>query len=92
MLTMGNVKPLGGKAGRSDQENDRIEMKIVDDGVGFDPQSLPDRGGMGLKSIRERVERLGGVLDMQANPGEGTRVRVTIEGVNDAEQRGETDE
>jgi signal transduction histidine kinase/ligand-binding sensor domain-containing protein len=67
------------------RENGSIEMEIVDDGVGFDPQSLPDRGGMGLKNIRERAERLGGAVDIRSNPGEGTRIKVTIEDFDDAQ-------
>jgi len=74
------------------RENDRIDMIIVDDGVGFDPQSLSDSGGMGLKSIRERTERLGGVVDILTKPGDGTKIKVCIEEINEAEQRGEINE
>lgn len=72
------------------QENGSIVMKIVDDGVGFDPQSLPDRGGMGLKNIHERAERLGGAVDIRSNPGEGTRIKVTIKDFAYAQHQGET--
>ena len=71
------------------RENGRIEMEIVDDGVGFDPESLPDRGGMGLKSIRERAERLGGVVSISSNPGEGTSIKVSIEDYDEAQRQGE---
>ncbi len=66
------------------QENGSIEMEIVDDGVGFDPQSLPDRGGMGLKSIRERVEQLSGTVAIQSKPGDGTSIKITIEDLENA--------
>jgi signal transduction histidine kinase/ligand-binding sensor domain-containing protein len=72
------------------QENECIVMEIVDDGVGFDPQSLPDRGGMGLKNISERAERLGGTVDIRSNPGEGTRVKVAIKEHAGTEQPGDT--
>ncbi|MBC8506624.1 MAG: hypothetical protein ISR58_20245 [Anaerolineales bacterium] len=73
-------------------ENECIEMEIIDDGIGFDPLSLPDRGGMGLKSIRERAERLGGDMELQTDPGEGTSVKISIKDINSAQQRGEIDE
>jgi signal transduction histidine kinase len=34
--------------------------------------------GMGLKNLRERVESLGGVLEVHSTPGEGTTVRATF--------------
>jgi len=72
------------------RENGGIEMEIVDDGVGFDPQSLPDRGGMGLKNIRERAERLGGGVSIRSNLGEGTHIKVTVKDFDEAQQQGET--
>ncbi|MFC1996523.1 two-component regulator propeller domain-containing protein [Chloroflexota bacterium] len=67
------------------QENGSIEMEIVDDGVGFDPQFLPDRGGMGLKNIRERVEQLSGTVAIQSKPGDGTSIKITIENLDNVE-------
>ena len=49
---------------------------MVDDGVGFDSSTTVDRGGMGLISIRERVEKIGGEVEILSQPGKGTRVRV----------------
>jgi len=37
------------------------------------------KGGMGLVSIRERAERVGGLLTILSAPGEGTRVKISIE-------------
>ncbi len=54
---------------------DRIEVEIVDNGRGFDPQAVRGKGGMGLASMRERVERLGGRLEILSSPGAGTVVR-----------------
>jgi signal transduction histidine kinase len=55
----------------------RVCLEIADDGVGFDVAARAD-GGMGLRGMRERVERLGGRLDIESAPGLGTRVRVEV--------------
>jgi signal transduction histidine kinase len=39
---------------------------------------VSDRGGMGLVSMRERAERLGGSLTILSAPGEGTRVKISV--------------
>ena len=59
-------------------EDERVELEVVDNGTGFDPEAVSDRGGMGLVSMQERAERLGGELTVLSAPGEGTRVKVTV--------------
>lgn len=54
-----------------------IEMSFVDDGVGFDP-SINGEGGLGLTSMKERVEKLGGELTILSAPGEGTQVKACV--------------
>ena len=52
-------------------------LEICDDGVGFDSQgTFP--GHLGLKSMRERVMRVGGGFSIKSEPGEGTRIRARI--------------
>jgi signal transduction histidine kinase/ligand-binding sensor domain-containing protein len=65
------------------RDNDSIEMEIVDDGVGFDPEALSDTGGMGLKNIRARSERIGGIVDIRSKPGEGTNIKITMKDLRD---------
>lgn len=60
-----------------------VELKIIDDGTGFDPDEKMT--GFGLRSMRERAALVGGVIELQSRPGEGTTVKVTIP----AEHRGE---
>jgi PAS domain S-box-containing protein len=55
----------------------RIELRITDDGIGFDPR-LQHPGHFGLQSMRERVERLNGTFDLKSGPGKGTRIRVVL--------------
>jgi signal transduction histidine kinase len=56
-----------------------IALEIADDGIGFDPDAKIDEGGLGLISMQERVEKLGGELNILSAPGEGTQVRACVE-------------
>jgi signal transduction histidine kinase len=58
--------------------DDRVELTVVDDGVGFDQSRLPHASGLGLIGMEERVRELGGTAVVQSSPGHGTSVRVTI--------------
>ena len=72
-------------------ERDEAELRgrVEDDGSGFDPDGGPGgwrdgRGndapaaGVGLGSMRERAEALGGRLDISSEPGRGTAVEVRV--------------
>jgi signal transduction histidine kinase len=69
------------------QDNMRVEMEIVDDGVGFNSKTALGSGGMGLISIQERVDQLGGKLTIQSTPGEGSSVKVTIDNIDNITQQ-----
>ena len=60
-------------------EEDHVLLRIEDDGRGFTPQ---DRHGMqrglGLVSMGERVRLLEGTLTLTSDPGQGTRLSVSI--------------
>lgn len=60
------------------QVQSRVILEITDDGVGFDPASASQTGGLGLRGIAERVAQLGGQLTLQSAPGTGTKLRVEI--------------
>ena len=51
-------------------------LTIQDDGIGFDPHA--QRGGIGLYSMRERAEALGGRFIVDSAPGQGTRIQVSL--------------
>ncbi|MGE5617679.1 MAG: sensor histidine kinase [Sphingomonadaceae bacterium] len=53
-------------------------LEVKDDGVGFDPEAVWDRGGLGLKGMRERAQRLGGEFRVDSAPGGGCRVSVEL--------------
>jgi signal transduction histidine kinase len=54
-----------------------IALTITDDGVGFDVEAMWGKG-LGLISMRERVEALGGTADIHSHPGAGTVLAVNI--------------
>jgi len=57
---------------------DHVELRVVDDGRGFDVQ-LPRSGRhIGLWSMRERVEQLGGQFEVRSAPGQGTAMTAVI--------------
>jgi PAS domain S-box-containing protein len=56
------------------REEDQIVITIEDNGIGFTPENnvvSEKSGGFGLFSIRERMDQLGGSLDIQSSPGQG---------------------
>ena len=57
--------------------SNRIELTVVDDGVGFDVDAAWGKG-LGLISMDERVEALGGVFEIRSKPGAGTELKVTV--------------
>ncbi|HDH09943.1 MAG TPA: sensor histidine kinase, partial [Chloroflexi bacterium] len=60
------------------QDERGVTLEVADDGIGFDPKAVEGKG-MGLRSIAERVRLMGGRLEIQSEPGKGTRVRVSVE-------------
>jgi signal transduction histidine kinase len=61
--------------------NRHVSFVVEDDGVGFDPRSAR---GSGLTNMRDRVEALGGSLEVRSAPGEGTSVSGRIPVRDDA--------
>lgn len=53
-----------------------VAMTIVDDGVGFDGKGTWGTG-LGLVSMTERVESIGGQMSIRSSPGAGTCIEVT---------------
>lgn len=64
-----------------DYSQEAVTLTISDNGTGFDLASLgpaDEHGGFGLTSMRERTTLLGGDLQVESAPGQGTRITVRI--------------
>lgn len=57
----------------------QLTLTVMDNGAGFAPEAVLRKGGLGLTSMKDRAGQLGGVLTIEAAPGQGTTVRVTLE-------------
>ena len=53
-----------------------LQVSIRDNGCGFNPAEVA--GGLGLESMEERAEEMGGALELNSRPGEGTTVVLTV--------------
>lgn len=65
------------------QEATQLQIAVQDDGVGFElnngqGQAGDDRVRLGLLGMEERMESLGGRLEIEAAPGRGTSVRLSV--------------
>jgi PAS domain S-box-containing protein len=61
--------------------DEHIQVNVEDDGVGFDPVEVNSRAAgraeFGLFSIRERLEQLGGLIEIESEPGRGSKITMT---------------
>ena len=57
---------------RLGREDGHLVFSVTDDGRGFDPATTPP--GSGLQNMADRLEALGGSLDIESAPGRGTSV------------------
>ena len=62
-----------------ERRSDVIFGEVRDEGRGFDPAEVEERSdGLGLLGMHERAQTVGGQVDVQSSPGEGTRVRISV--------------
>ncbi len=61
---------------------DEVILDVQDDGIGFDPSQAAAQagidGGYGLLALRERASQLGGHLEVESAPGDGTTVVISL--------------
>lgn len=61
-----------------DWGGDNLHVTISDDGVGFNPHSLPGSTHFGLDIMRERIKKINGQLDIQSCVDTGTEVSICV--------------
>ena len=54
------------------------QLDVMDNGKGFDLESVGYQVGIGLASMQERAENLGGSLQIVSEPGQGTSIKVAV--------------
>ena len=55
-----------------------VYLQVSDDGIGFDPLTARNAGGVGLRSFEERAAKVGGRVTLESSPGAGTTVTIRI--------------
>jgi signal transduction histidine kinase len=58
--------------------SDGVHMVVTDNGSGFDPSLVLSDSCFGLTSMRERIEGLGGHIEITSTPGGGARVEAHL--------------
>ena len=71
------------------ESTSRVEIEIVDNGKGFPDNVVELDRGIGLHSMQERVNKLGGILAIESAEEQGSRVHIVIDM---RERHGEVDE
>lgn len=56
-----------------------IHLSITDNGTGFTQAQAPSKPSLGLASMRQRIDHIGGTLDIDSDPGTGTAILVTAQ-------------
>ena len=54
-----------------------LALTVTDDGVGFDVSAAWNKG-LGLVSMGERLEAIGGTFEIHSSPGAGTQLEATL--------------
>jgi signal transduction histidine kinase len=60
------------------EEEGAVRLTVRDDGKGFDTSQAAGEGHYGLKFMRERVEGIGGRMEIESRLGTGTRIEIEI--------------
>ena len=60
------------------EQNDQLFLKIQDNGIGFEVNSMENKKTLGILRIREQTNLIGGKYLLHSNPGEGTRMEIIV--------------
>ncbi len=57
---------------------DMLEIRVRDEGCGFDLSKSRQNGGLGIRSMEERARLLGGKFEIRSHPGRGTTIKARV--------------
>ena len=60
-------------------DESKLMLDVIDNGIGLNPVTDFSKGGLGLSTMKERAEKLGGVFQVEFAPGTGTKISITLE-------------
>lgn len=60
------------------QNINSVQLKIIDDGTGFDITTAKQKGNYGLRNMEDRVKSLGGSINIISNKNKGTSINIQI--------------
>ncbi len=63
------------------QNEEYLSIRVIDNGIGFDPESIKDKKGNGLRNLQSRVASFGGMFDLSAEIGGGTEVMASFDNI-----------
>jgi two-component system, NarL family, sensor histidine kinase DegS len=63
---------------QTDSSSTGLRISLEDNGKGFDVEKVAEKGGMGLKVIRDRVQMLGGTIEVHSTIGHGTHILLQL--------------
>jgi len=59
---------------------DQLILEVSDDGSGFAAEDIASDERLGMRGMRERAELVGGTFEVESEPGQGTKIRLSIGG------------
>ena len=55
-----------------------VELQVVDNGKGFDVQSISETGGMGLANLKDRAQKFKAQLEITSSSEKGTSIKIVV--------------
>lgn len=60
------------------EDDARLHVAVIDEGRGLEPGREDDEEHMGMRLMRQRAAGVGGDIEVESRPGEGTHVRAVL--------------
>lgn len=60
------------------QKNNFLEITILDDGAGFNPNKYTEKSGLGLRQIETRINKMEGIFKINSSKNEGTTIFISV--------------